>query len=191
MISDFPQQIALRLLQHCASIFFTQPQIAFRRKKVFTYILYALAAAFLLFSFIKDRKKTAAALRKAWKSFESILPSILTVLMIIGLILTFLDEEMISRLLGSDSGILGMLIAAAVGSITLIPGFVAFPLAAALLSAGAGYAQIALFISTLMMVGVATMPLEARYFGKATALKRNMLSLAAALISSMILGGLI
>ena len=159
---------------------------------MFTYILYALAAAFLLFSFIKGRKKkTAAALRKAWKSFESILPSILTVLMIIGLILTFLDEEMISRLLGSDSGILGMLIAAAVGSITLIPGFVAFPLAAALLSAGAGYAQIALFISTLMMVGVATMPLEARYFGKATALKRNMLSLAAALVSSMILGDLI
>ena len=63
--------------------------------------------------------------------------------------------------------------------------------AAALLSAGAGYAQIALFISTLMMVGVATMPLEARYFGKATALKRNMLSLAAALVSSMILGDLI
>jgi hypothetical protein len=46
-----------------------------------------------------------------------------------------------------------MLIAGLVGSITLIPAFVAFPLAAALLHNGAGIMQIAVFVSTLMMVG--------------------------------------
>ena len=61
------------------------------------------------------------------------------------------DEQAISKLLGSDSGILGMVIAAVIGCITLIPGFVAFPLAASLLAAGAGYAQIAVFISTLVL----------------------------------------
>lgn len=58
-----------------------------------------------------------------------------------------------------------MLIAGLVGSITLIPGFVAFPLAAALLDNVAGYMQIAVFISTLMMVGIVTIPLEIRSFG--------------------------
>ncbi len=106
----------------------------------------------------------------------------------IGFILTLLDAQTISRLLGADSGVLGMAIAAVVGCVTLIPGFVAFPLAASLLAAGAGYAQIAIFISTLMMVGVATLPLEIQYFGKRIAIKRNALSLIFAIVTSCVVG---
>ena len=63
-------------------------------------------------------------------------------------------------------GGVGVVIAATVGSITLIPGFVAFPTAAMLLKNGAGYMQIGAFLSTLMMVGIVTMPVEIKYFGK-------------------------
>jgi len=66
-----------------------------------------------------------------------------------------------------------MLIASVIGSVTLIPGFVAFPLAAGLLKSGAGYLQLAVFISTLMMVGVITLPVEMKYFGKKVAVLRN------------------
>lgn len=155
---------------------------------MFTKILYGAAAIGLFISFMKDRSKTRLALKKAWKSFENILPPVLTVLLLIGFILTFLDEQAISKLLGTDSGVLGMAIAAVIGCITLIPGFVAFPLAASLVAAGAGYAQIAVFISTLMMVGIATLPLEIQYFGKRTAAKRNILSLIFAIITSCIIG---
>lgn len=155
---------------------------------MFTKILYGAAILGLLFSFVKDRAKTKLALKKAWRSFENILPSILAILLLIGFILAFLDAQVISQLLGTDSGALGMAIAAAVGCITLIPGFVAFPLAASLLAAGAGYAQIAIFISTLMMVGVATLPLEMKCFGKHIALKRNILSLILAVITSCAVG---
>lgn len=155
---------------------------------MFTKILYCITAIWLLISFFKDKKKTKIALKKAWKSFENILPSVLTVLLIIGFILSLLDPRTISGLLGADSGILGMGIAAAVGCVTLIPGFVAFPLAASLIVSGAGYAQVAIFISTLMMVGVATLPLEAEYFGKRAALKRNLLSLLIAVITSCLIG---
>lgn len=109
-------------------------------------------------------------------------------MLLIGFILTFLDAQAISKLLGTDSGVFGMIIAAAVGCITLILGFVAFALAASLLSAGAGYAQIAIFISTLMMVGIATLPLEMKCFGKRIALKRNVLSLILAVITSCVVG---
>lgn len=122
---------------------------------MFTKLLYGAAITWLVLSFYKDKEKTKIALKKAWKSFENILPSVLTVLLLIGFILALLDTETISGLLGVDSGIIGMALAAAVGCITLIPGFVAFPLAASLLAAGAGYGQIAIFISTLMMVGLA------------------------------------
>lgn len=155
---------------------------------MFTIILYSAAIIWLAFSFCKDGEKTKTALKKAWRSFENILPSMLSILLLIGLILSVLDEKAISKIAGSESGILGMILAAAVGCITLIPGYVAFPLAASLIQAGAGYAQIAIFISTLMMVGIATFPLEASYFGGKMALKRNALSFAAAVVTSCLIG---
>ena len=133
---------------------------------MFTYILYGLAGTGLAVSFFEDRNKTLMALKKAWKSFENILPQFLSILIIIGLALAILSPETITKLLGTRSGVWGILAAAVIGSITLIPGFVAFPLAAALLKNGAGYVQIAAFVSTLMMVGIVTMPLEIKTFGK-------------------------
>ncbi|MDO5028725.1 MAG: permease [Bacillota bacterium] len=157
---------------------------------MFTKILYILSLSSLLLSLIKDKEKTKLALKKAWKSFENILPPVGTVLMLIGFSLSFLDAQTISRLLGADSGIKGMIIAGTIGCITLIPGFVAFPLAASLLAAGAGYGQLAIFISTLMMVGLATLPLEMKYFGKKLALKRNLMFLVFTIITSTIIGWL-
>ncbi|MDO5015168.1 MAG: permease [Clostridia bacterium] len=155
---------------------------------MFTKIIYVVALLGLLASFIKDKKKTKIALKTAWKSFERILPTVLSVLLLIGFILTLIDENMISKLLGKESGFLGMVIAAVIGCITLIPGFVAYPLAASLVKAGAGYPQIALFISTLMMVGLLTLPVEIKYFGKRFAFKRNLLSLVCAIITSIVIG---
>lgn len=126
---------------------------------MFTTFLYGVAGAGLLVSFLADRQKTKKALLKAWKSLEHILPQFLSVLVIIGLALAVLKPATISRLLGTGSGICGILASLAIDAITLIPGFVAFPLAAALLKNGAGYAQIAAFVSSLMMVGLSTLPM--------------------------------
>ncbi|MGI6028716.1 MAG: permease [Candidatus Heteroscillospira sp.] len=156
--------------------------------QMFQKALYALAILWLGYSWFRDSAKTKLALKKAWKSFENILPSVLAVLLLIGLIMTFLDAETVSKLIGADTGFAGLCVAAVIGSITLIPGFVAMPLAAALLESGAGYAQIAVFISTLMMVGVASFPLEAKYFGRRATLKRNLLSLAVAAATSLVIG---
>ncbi len=155
---------------------------------MFTYILYGLAGIGLAISFYKDRNKTKMALRKAWKSFENILPQFLSILIIIGLALAILSPETITNLLGTRSGVWGMLAAAVVGSITLIPGFVAFPLAAALLINGAGYMQIAAFVSTLMMVGIVTLPLEIKTFGKRAAIIRNTAAFVFSLIVAFVIG---
>lgn len=157
---------------------------------MFTYLLYGVAGGLLMLSAHKSPAKTKMALKKAWKSFENILPQFLTVLLLIGMLLAVLDAQTISRLLGSESGALGLLLAAVVGSITLIPGFVAFPLAASLLAAGAGYGQITMFLTTLMMVGVVTLPLESQYFGRRLALRRNGLALLFAVGLSLVIGGL-
>lgn len=139
----------------------------------FTYILYAAAVGFLGISFLRDGRKTKAALKKSWKAFENILPQFLGVIVLAGVMMAVFDENTISKVLGRQSGWLGVIGAAVAGSVTLIPGFIAFPTAAILLNNGAGYMQIGAFISSLMMVGVITLPLEIRYFGKKVALIRN------------------
>lgn len=158
---------------------------------MFTALLYCAAGGLLLLSYRKDRAKTKLALRKAWKSFENILPQLFSVLLLVGILLAVLAPETISQLLGADSGVLGLAIAAMVGSITLIPGFVAFPLAASLLKAGAGYTQITLFLTTLMMVGVVTLPMEIRYFGRKLAFRRNALALLFSVGMALLMGGML
>jgi len=155
---------------------------------MFTAILYGVAGAGLLVSFLKDRQKTKKALKKAWKAFENILPQFLSVLVIIGLALALLTPAEISRILGTDSGLFGIMASLIIGGITLIPGFVAFPLAAALLKNGAGYAQIAAFVSSLMMVGVVTLPMEFRVFGRRAAVMRNVLAFVFSFLVALVMG---
>ena len=143
---------------------------------IFNGVIYLVAIIFLVISFIKSRQKTKKALIKAWNSFKNILPLLLGVILLIGLILSILDTKLISRIIGEGSGVLGVLLASAVGSIALIPGFIAFPTAALLLEGGAGYIQIAAFVQTLMMVGIVTLPMEIKYFDKKVAILRNAIS---------------
>ena len=155
---------------------------------MFTVLMYIVAICFLILSYKKDKKKTDMALKKAWKSFENILPQFLSILVIIGIMLAVLSPEAISGLIGEKSGWLGMLIASLVGSVALIPGFVAFPLASALLKSGAGFMQIAVFISTLMMVGIVTIPLEIKYFGKKVVILRNSLAFVFSFLVAIAIG---
>ena len=48
--------------------------------------------------------------------------------------------------------------------------------------------MVATFMTTLMMVGVVTLPLEIKYFGKHVAIARNALNFAAAIIIGLVVG---
>ena len=150
--------------------------------------LYLVTLILLFISYLKDKGRTKKALRKSWKSFENILPDFLVVILFVGLLMAFLNHDVISKIIGTESGILGVFLASIVGSVTLIPGFVAFPTAAILLEGGAGYAQIAAFVSTLMMVGVVTIPVEIKYFGKKLTLYRNLFAYGFSLVVAAIIG---
>ncbi len=157
---------------------------------IMTIIFYGLAVIGLVFSFVKSREKTKMALMKALKAFENILPQFLGIVLLIGVILSILSPQQISQLIGENSGWVGVVIATVIGSITLIPGFLAFPLAAALLENGAGYMQIGAFVSSLMMVGIVTMPVEVLYFGKKATLLRNGMGLVFSILVAMVIGGI-
>lgn len=150
--------------------------------------LYVVTLMLLGASAWKDKMKTKKALKKAWKALENILPQFLGVIVLVGLMMAIFDAEFISKIIGDQSGPLGVVLSALVGSITLIPGFIAFPTAAILLSNGAGYTQIAAFVSSLMMVGVMTLPVEIQYFGKKLAWSRNLLAFLFSFLVAILVG---
>lgn len=155
---------------------------------MFEILLYVAAVSSLGLSFYKDREKTKKGLKKAWKSFLNILPAFAGVLALTGLALSIISPDFISRFIGNSTGFFGMLTTAVIGAITLIPGFIAFPLAASLLEKGAGITQMAVFVSTLMMVGIVTMPLEIQYFGRKETLLRNAFSFLFSFIVAAVIG---
>jgi uncharacterized membrane protein YraQ (UPF0718 family) len=139
-------------------------------------------------SFALDRKKTLAGFKRGWKMFRNVLFPFLNILILVSVLLYFVPPDVISKYLGANSGVLGFSIAALVGSITLIPGFISYPIAAGLIQQGASYSVVATFMTTLMMVGVVTLPLEIRYFGKRAAITRNILNFVAAIIIGLAVG---
>lgn len=151
-------------------------------------VLYILAFALLILSFFKDKSKTLKAIKLGFKSFESIMPQFLGLIIFIGLILAILNPETISKLIGSDSGFLGVLISSAIGSIAIMPTFVAFSTGNSLLQNGAGFAQVGALISTLTLVGIMTLSLESKYIGKKAAFLRNFIAFLFSFIVAFILG---
>jgi len=158
---------------------------------MFIAAVWGIAAAGLLWSFFKSREKTRAALRFFRRSFLSLAPSVLAIIWAIGFILTFVPSDLVLRSIGREAGWLGVILAAAFGSIVLIPAFIAFPLAASFLKQGADIRAIAAFVTTLVMVGVLTAPLEMKYFGRRFTLWRNSLSFVAALIIALVMGAVL
>lgn len=128
------------------------------------------------------------AFRIAGKSLFKMAPSLLTILGIVGLILGILTPEIISQLLGAEAGLIGTATAAVLGAIILIPSLVAFPLAGSLLRSGATVMTISAFITTLVMVGIVTAPMEIKALGKKFTLLRNGLGFLAALLIAGIMG---
>ncbi len=151
-------------------------------------ILYSVSIIAVIVSLLVDQKKTRKAIKKGSKALVNILPDILTVIFLIGITLSFISSGLISQVLGSGASVFSYLATALLGSITLIPGFIAFPLAKTLLDQGASVQHIGLFISTLMMVGIVTFPLEVKYFNKKIAIYRNGLALLASFLVAYLLG---
>lgn len=148
----------------------------------------ALAVTALLASAVADRRKTAAALVLAWKRFTAILPVFLAMIAGASFVLSLIPQEIYTRYLSSGNPTVGAIAAGMLGSVSVMPGFVAFPLAGLLLSRGVARITLSLFTTTLMMVGVVTLPIEMRYLGRRVAIVRNLFALLVAVVVALATG---
>jgi uncharacterized membrane protein YraQ (UPF0718 family) len=153
------------------------------------YYLYLATGVALLLSFCVDRKKSLKALKISYKKFINILPSFLMMLILISIVLYFIPDKTIMNYLGnSNNKIISVSLGLLFGAITLMPGFIAFPLCGILLKKGVSYMVLSALSTSLMMVGVLTYPVEKAYFGVKVTIIRNLISLLIAILTALAIG---
>lgn len=151
-------------------------------------VLITLTLLAVAYSYYLDKNKTISGVKSGLIMFLNILPTILVVIVLLSVLLYFLPNKIIVQYFGKSAGFFSYVMAAVVGSIVLIPGFIAYPLAAMLLKSGVSYPVVAVFITTLLMVNILTLPLEAKYFGWKVAILRNALCFIGAILIGLIIG---
>ncbi|MFP4268627.1 MAG: hypothetical protein ACLFNZ_09205 [Spirochaetaceae bacterium] len=149
--------------------------------------LYAVTAVLVTVSFIIDKNKTIEGIGIGARKFRKILPNYLKLLILIAVVL-FFTEGLIVRYLGQENGLIGLAAGMLLGSVTMMPGFIAYPLSGVLVERGVLYMVVAGFVTTLMMVGVLTYPLEKEYFGVKATVIRNGVSFVIAVVIALAMG---
>jgi uncharacterized membrane protein YraQ (UPF0718 family) len=152
------------------------------------YYLYFITGLAVIISFLANRKKTFKAFKIAGKRLINILPAFLAMLILVSIVLFLLPDKVIVEYLGNHNTGVSVLLASLLGSITIIPGFIAFPLCGILLEKGIPYMVLSAFTTTLMMVGVLTYPIEKQYLGHKITIIRNLISFGIALVVAVMTG---
>jgi uncharacterized membrane protein YraQ (UPF0718 family) len=155
---------------------------------ILTIVFWIITLLGMGYSLLKKKAMTLGTMKQSKGMMQSMLGEIVGVIFIIGLLLAWIPPETIQKVLGSENVTVSTMIAALLGSITLIPAFVAFPLIGSLMDAGANVVPVVAFLTTLTMVGVVTFPIESSTFGTRFTLVRNGLSLGGALVIASIMG---
>jgi len=150
-------------------------------------IIYLLIAFILLIlSVVKSPEKTKQALKAAGKISLTVFPVLFLIFILMGVTSVFVSKETIGSWLGSGSGVLGIVIGELVGSFALVQPAAVFPYAGILHEKGANYGSLFGFVMTAILIGITTLPLEMKLFGKKFTMVRNILAFILIFIIALI-----
>jgi uncharacterized membrane protein YraQ (UPF0718 family) len=130
-----------------------------------TIIMGVIAVALLVFGWVSGQGQHVTGLRSAAMMTIQILPLLIFAFIIAGMIQTLLPAQLISRWVGAESGLKGILVGTLTGG--FMPGgpYVSLPIAAGLLRAGAGVGTMVAFITAWSLWAVARLPMEIGILG--------------------------
>lgn len=137
-----------------------------------TLILAAVAAILLAIAFWRGGDLPRAGLLAAGRTLWRNLPLLLVSFVTAGLVQVLIPKDLITRWLGSEAGVKGVLIGCMVGG--LVPGapYAVFPLVSALYQAGAGLGAVVGFVSAWSLWSASRLPVEMALIGPRPALVR-------------------
>jgi len=137
----------------------------FRQMLIPTIIMGVIAIALLIIAYQRGGGEHISGLKIAGNLLLQIAPLLIFAFIIAGMIQVLIPAEMISKWIGAESGLRGILIGTAVGG--LMPGgpYVSLPIAAGLLRTGASIGTMVAFLTGWSLWAVSRMPLEIGIMG--------------------------
>ena len=130
-----------------------------------TTIMGVIAIALLIIGYLKGGGEHILGLKSAGNLLIQIIPLLIFAFIVAGMVQVLIPTEMVSRWIGAESGIRGILVGTLIGGI--MPGgpFVSLPIAAGFLRAGASIGTMVAFITAWSLLAVSRLPLEVGIMG--------------------------
>jgi len=112
-----------------------------------------LAALFSLIAYYKAPDLPLAGLKVSWQMFQTIGPRLLLALIVTGMLQVIIPQEVVSRWIGREAGIRGILIASLAGVLTPGGPMVSIPFVVVLYQSGAALAPLVAYITSWSLFG--------------------------------------
>jgi uncharacterized membrane protein YraQ (UPF0718 family) len=130
-----------------------------------TLIMAGLALILLWVGYAGGEGRHISGLKSAWSMTITILPLLIFAFIVAGMVQVLIPAEAISKWVGAESGIRGILLGSLAGG--LAPGgpYVSFPLAAAFLRSGASIGTTVAFLTGWALWALARLPMEVGILG--------------------------
>lgn len=137
-----------------------------------TVIMGVLAITLLIIGYLRGGGEHIEGLKTGGSILLQIAPLLVFAFILAGMVQVLIPSEAISRLVGTESGLRGILIGTAIGGFTPGGPFISLPIAAALLHAGASIGTMVAFMTGWSVLAVSRLPLEIGLLGwKFTAIR--------------------
>ena len=130
-----------------------------------TIILGILAVVLLYIGYSKGEQQHIAGLKTGLVMTLEILPLLVFALIVAGMVQVLLPAELISKWIGTESGMKGIFIGTLAGAIAPGGPYVSLPLAAAIFRSGAGVGTMVAFLTGWSLWAVSRLPMEVGILG--------------------------
>lgn len=130
-----------------------------------TIIMAVLAILLFLIAYFKGQNQHIAGLKSAYNMTIQIVPLLIFAFIVAGLVQTLLPRDLLSKWVGDESGIRGILIGTVAGGLTPGGPYVSLPLVAGLLKAGASSGTMVAFLTSWSLWAVSRLPMEIGILG--------------------------
>jgi len=130
-----------------------------------TIVMGTLAVTLIVFGYSKGEGQHISGLKSAFTMTVEILPLLFFAFIVAGMIQVLLPHEMISRWVGVESGMRGILLGTVAGGFSPGGPYVSLPIAVGLLRSGASIGTMVAFLTGWSLWAVARLPMEVGILG--------------------------
>ncbi len=125
-----------------------------------TLVMGVLAIILLYIGYSRGQTEHIVGLQNAWRLLAQMLPILVFAMIVAGMVQVLLPNELLSRWIGNESGLRGIIIGAVAGGLTPGGPYVNLPIAAALIKSGAGVGTMVAWLTGWSLWAASRLPME-------------------------------